>query len=69
MSSFLTAIERDRFAAWLEREAASDEGIARQMEVVPGSAILPEVIKRYRMEAAAARIVARRLRATEDVTL
>lgn len=59
----LTQQERDKFAAYLEISAASSEGIAEQMEATS----LPDVvIKKYRAEAAACRIVAAVLRATTD---
>ena len=63
----LTQEERDKFAAYLEREAVSADAIATQMEK---SGLPPAVrdvsVKRYRMEAAAAAFVARKLRSTED---
>ena len=40
----LTTQERERFAAWLELEAATGEGMARQMETMPRIPL--ELIKR-----------------------
>jgi hypothetical protein len=62
----LTTEERAKFAAFLDQDAASTEGLIAQMEKIP----TPEaLIKKYRTEALAQRIVARMLRATEDATL
>lgn len=62
MSLLLTDSERERFAAWLEREAASSNGIAEQAEKL-GPAMAP-LIARERAESAAALLIARKLRAT-----
>jgi hypothetical protein len=62
----LTDAERERFAAYLEHEAATDEGIVTQMENIH----VPEaMIRRVRAEAAAARMVAAKLRAAETQTI
>jgi hypothetical protein len=62
----LTREEREKFAAFLEQDAASGEDLIAQMEKIP----TPEaLIKKYRTEALAQRIVAKMLRATEDATL
>lgn len=62
----LTDAERERFAAYLEREAASNEAMARQMEQIK----VPEaVIKRERLKALAARMIAENLRSTESVSI
>ena len=64
----LTKEDRDRFAAYLERDAESANAIADLM----AKSSLPKIVaeaasKRYREEAAAATLIARKLRATEDV--
>jgi len=68
MSLLLTQEERDKFAAYLERDAESANAIAVQMEKSTNLplAVREASIKRYRMEAAASAFVARRLRSTED---
>ena len=58
----LRADERDRFAEYLEHEAATDAALADKMETL-GHTV---AAKRKRVEATAARIVAAKLRATED---
>lgn len=59
----LTKEERDRFAAWLEQEAASDKGLLEQMEKLPNMAA---VISHRKNEIIAALLVARKLRSIED---
>lgn len=67
MDLLLTPQERDRFAAWLEHEATVAQGLIAQMEKLgPMSAPL---IARERAEAAAALLIARKLRATHTDTL
>jgi len=59
----LTQEERDKFATYLAMEADSSEGMASQMEKTN----LPSVvIKKYKTEAMACRIVAQMLRSTHD---
>jgi hypothetical protein len=65
MSLLLTDHERERFAAYLEAEAESADGIAAQMETIRTH---EAIIKRFRLEAIAARIIAAKLRATESFT-
>lgn len=61
----LTRAERDRFAAYLENEARSDEELAKQVDKIG-----PEVLaKKYRVEALAARVIAKKLREIEDQTI
>lgn len=63
----LTAEERERFAAWLERDAAADEQQADEI-----SRFMPRynVVGVKKREAAAAkRLVASELRSTESVAL
>lgn len=58
----LTPAERDRFAAYLENEARTDEVMAKQIDKVG-----PEILaKKYRVEALAARVIAKKLRSIED---
>lgn len=55
----LTAAERDRFAAWLEGDAGQTEALVEAAKLIE----LPATtIGRLKAEAAAARIVLRRLR-------
>lgn len=62
----LTDAERQRFAQYLEEEAHTDEAMADQMEQVR----VPEVlVKKLRMEAAAARIIAAKLRSIESMSI
>lgn len=61
----LTQDERDRFATWLELEAETATGIIRQLEKM-GPGVAPLVL-REKAEAAAALLIARKLRATESV--
>lgn len=62
----LTDAERERFAAYLEREAASDEAMANQMAAIKA----PEAgIKKYRTQALAARMVAAKLRSIESASI
>jgi len=64
--SLLSAEERHRFADWLEEEAETAEGLVAQMKQMNA----PDVVwKQYSLEAAANLIVARRLRATESMTV
>lgn len=64
MSLLLTQEERDRFASWLENEAATSKGLIEQMEKLgPQFAIGAQ---RERNEATAALIIARKLRSTSS---
>ena len=60
----LTDSERNKFAEYLDHEAIGNEGLAKQMEKLPGPMTL-EIAKRYRAEAAAMLLIASRLRNTE----
>lgn len=64
MNLLLTRQERDRFASWLEREAATAQGLIAQMEKL-GPHVAP-IVAREKVEAAAALIIAQKLRATID---
>ena len=66
MDLLLTRAERERFAAWLEYEAASDEVIIKHMEKIPGT---EPMAKRMKLRMAAYRIVAMDLRSVEEVTV
>ena len=61
----LTNIERDRFAVYLEQGAESDEMLAKQIEKLGP----PELAKKYRTEAMAARIIVAKLQSTTTETL
>jgi hypothetical protein len=64
MDLLLTAQERERFAAWLEHEAATAKGLIEQMEKLgPPVALL---VTREKAEATAALVIARKLRATHS---
>jgi len=62
----LTDEERWRFIRYLEEEAATDEGMAAQMEKIRVPASLP---KKLRAEALAAKVVAAKLRSIESMTV
>lgn len=64
MSFLLTERERDRFVAYLEREADAGDQLAVQMEKVGGPPMLT-IAKLHRNESAAMRLIAKRLRETE----
>ena len=64
MDLLLTPQERDRFAAWLEHEAATSKGLTEQMEKL-GPHMAP-LVARETAEAAAALLIARKLRATHS---
>lgn len=63
----ITPEERMRFAAYLEEDARTTDALADQLAKLSG---FPEKLeKHYRAYAAAARVVAAKLRATETETL
>lgn len=64
----LTQQQRDLFAAWLEREASSAEAIAKPMEQLPGL-VGAHLAKQELDYAAAARLIADRLRKTHSETV
>ena len=67
MDLLLTQQERDRFAAWLEHEAYVGKGLIEQMEKLgPHAAPL---VAREKAEAAAALLIARKLRSTEGMSI
>jgi hypothetical protein len=61
MAIILTQEERDRFATYLEEDSNSSLGIIKQMEKLPNT---ETIVKHYKLEAAASKIVAAKLRAT-----
>lgn len=67
MGMLLTSEERDRFAAWLENEAATAKVLIEQMEKL-GPHVAP-LVAREKAEAAAALLIARKLRATESMSI
>lgn len=67
MDLLLTPQERDRFAAWLEHEAATAKGLIEQMEKL-GPHVAP-MVAREKAEASAALLIARKLRATHSDSL
>ena len=63
----LSTEERNRFAFWLEFEAATSEGLIKQMETIPGT---ERVAKHMKMKWAAYLIVAKDIRrGTEEFLL
>lgn len=67
MSLLLTDRERERFAAWLEHEAATEKGLIEQMEKL-GPAFAAVVEQRKR-EAGASLLIARKLRSTQSTSI
>ena len=65
MDLLLTRAERERFAAWLEHEADTYNGVIAQMEALRQEL----VVKHFKMKVAAYRIVAKDVRITEETTL
>lgn len=66
MSGLLTPAERDRFASYLEQEAATDKAMARQLKEISGPEAL---ITKLNVESMAARVIAQKLRSIMDETL
>ncbi len=61
----LTQQERDKFATYLEQESKSDADMATQVEKFG-----PEVlVKKLKVEAMAARVIAEKLRSIETETI
>lgn len=61
----LTSDERTRFARYLEAEAHSDKKLAIECEKIGHSTLA----QKYRVEAMAAEVLAKKLRQTETMTL
>ena len=62
----LTPQERDKFALYLEQEAATDDQMVDQLEKMGG---VEPMVKKLRAEAMAAKIIAAKLRSIEDETI
>jgi hypothetical protein len=62
----LTQAEREKFAAYLEQEAASDEAIIRQGQKM---GMHESLLKQWRLQVLAATVVAKKLRSAESVQL
>lgn len=62
----LTQQERDKFAAYLEQEAATTDGTIEQLKKLPSMELS---IKHFNAQSMSMKIVARILRKTETVTL
>lgn len=58
--------EREKFAAYLEQEAATNNGMAKEMEKIK---VQEFVVKRMEMKAAACIIIANDLREIEDMKI
>ena len=70
MSILLSKEERDKFAAWCEMEATSDDAMATQLTKMMGMKNVEDLIaKRMKQRAMAYSIVALELRKIEDMTL
>lgn len=63
----LTKLERDKFAAWLCRNAEVGEAISRKMSKMGGAQQL--MADHLEAEAEAFRLVARKLERIEDLTI
>lgn len=61
----LTPEERNKVATYLEQEAVSQDGLARQLEGLPTKEIGEQIAKKYRTEALAFRVTAKWLRSWE----
>lgn len=62
----MTRQERTMLVSWLENEAYNGEGIVREMEKIS----IPEaVVKKYKTQNAACRIVAMMLKGIEEETI
>lgn len=66
MDMLLSDAERARFADWLEHEAETAKAIIGQMEKL---GINEALVKREKLEAAAALMIARKLRGTESMSI
>lgn len=63
----LSVEERNRFADWLEQENRTAQGIIEQLKKLgPAGEVMS---RREKAEAAAAQIIARKLRSIEDASL
>lgn len=70
MGRLLSDKERDRFATWLEQEAADGDAMAEQMKKSAADApVILVLAMKERAEAFAARVIAKKLRETESMTV
>jgi hypothetical protein len=67
MDLLLTPQERDKFATWLEHEAATAKGLVEQLEKLGSHTAL--IVAREKLEASAALVIARKLRATQSMSI
>ena len=65
----LTQHERDKFAAWLEQEAHSNDALATQLVSSMANVMADAMARRYRTIAMGCRIVALDLRSIEEQTI
>lgn len=65
MTINLTSHEREKFATWLEAEAATGESLVKQLEKLPGSIVPPHM----KHEILAAIIISKKLRGVEEMTI
>lgn len=65
----LTDQEREKFALYLEQDAASNRAMAAQMEKMDPTGTMGMLATKYKNEAAAAMIVAAKLRSIETDTV
>lgn len=65
MTINLTSHERKKFATWLEAEAATEDGLVKQLEKLPGGMVPPHM----KQEIIAAIIISKKLRNVEEVTI
>ena len=62
----LDSKEREKFALWCEQQASSDEAMAQQMGVSLSASTGAALLKKFRAEAMAKRIVAQVLLSIES---
>jgi len=62
----LTDQEREKFALYLEQDAASNRALAEQMQKMDTTGTMGALASKYKNEAAAAMIVAAKLRSIES---
>ena len=65
----LTDQEREKFALYLEQDAASNRAMAAQMEKMDPTGTMGMLATKYKNEATAAMIVAAKLRSIETDTV
>jgi len=67
MDLLLTEQERERFASWLEHEAAVSQGLIEQLEKLGAAGAIASF--REKQEAVAALLIARKLRETQSQSI